>query len=295
MLLPWYPSCTTCNATASIVEQANKILGAHALNVRAVRWEDDGLWLSWLGNQSLLFMLNSSLQLPEPPITFEINGITWYSRGVGSTPSTEAPPPAAYPPLLSLRLPDACFDDADLSQQASDSTALYDRRCILDMAVSMSTALRLSLPVLCQSNSCELLQHCSTLPHAGAVESRCSSDDASFRRSSERLRSKLSLDGSYALSVDEFLGGNYTRVKVLFDDGGSSAASDAFRLFALLIQDETSPLEFAVIGDPVLVSRFSARPSSLIVTAFPYMQAPRVITSSAWVLQEFFRLFEEKQ
>lgn len=292
MLLPWYPSCATCNATASIVEQANKLLGAHALNVRAIRWEADGLWPNWLGNQSLLFMLNSSLQLPEPPITFVINGITWYSHGVGTVPSTEAPPPAPYPPLLNFSLPDSCLDSSDLAEESSESNVLYDRRCILDMAVSMSLALHLRLPVLCQSSSCELLQRCTTLPLEDTVQSRCSPDDASSRSSSNRLRSKLALDGSHALSVDEFLGGNYTRVKVLFDDGGGTGASEAFRLFALLIQDESSPLEFALMGDPVLVSRFNAPPSSLIITAFPYTQAPRIITSSAWTLQDFSRLFQ---
>ena len=263
MLLPWYPSCTTCNATASIVEQANKLLGVHALDVRAIRWEADGLWGSWLRNQSLLFMLKSSFQLPSPPITFEINGITWYSRGVGTTPTTEAPAPAEYPPLLNLSLPEACFHDADIAQLDSDSPALYDRRCILDTATAMSRALRLRLPVLCHSSACTLLHRCSLLPHHDTLESRCSADDASTRGSSDRLRRKLSLDGSYAFSVDDFLGGNYTRVKILFDDGGSSSASDAFRLFALLIQDESSPLDFALMGDPVLVSRFNAAPSSL--------------------------------
>jgi hypothetical protein len=98
LLLPWYPSCATCNATASLAEQGNKLLGDHALNIRAIRWEDNALWSSWLGNQSLMFMLNSSFQLPEPPITFVMNGITWYSRGAGTTPFTEAPAAAVYVP-----------------------------------------------------------------------------------------------------------------------------------------------------------------------------------------------------
>jgi hypothetical protein len=292
LLLPWYSSCALCNATASIVEHANKLLGDHALNVRAVRWEDDALWGSWLGNQSLLFMLNSSFHLPEPPISFVMNGITWYSRGEGTTPFTEAPAAVEYPQLLNISLPASCSLDVAVEGEASDATALHDRRCIFDTAAFLSRAVRLRMPVLCQTISCALLQRCNVRPAADAVVSECNPDDALALGSKERLQYKLSLDGSYAFAQDDFLGGNYERAKILFDDGGSSAASDLFRLFALLLQDEASPLDFALMGDPQLVGRFNAPPSSLIVTSFPYMDVPRVISSSAWTLQQLYRMFE---
>jgi hypothetical protein len=290
VLLPWYSSCALCNATASVVEHANKLLGDHALNVRAVRWEDDALWGSWLGNQSLVFMLNSSFQLPEPPVSFVMNGITWYSRGEGTTPFTEAPAAVEYPQLLNISLPASCSLHA--AGDASDATAQRDRRCIFDTAASLSRAVHLRMPVLCQTISCVPLQRCTVRPAADAVVSECDPDDALARGSLERLHHKLSLDGSYAFPQDDFLGGNYERAKILFDDGGSSSASDLFRLFALLLQDEASPLDFALLGDPQLVGRFNAPPSSLIVTSFPYMDAPRVISSSAWTLQELYRVFE---
>ena len=292
LLLPWYPSCTACNATASIADEANKMLGEHALNVRAIRWEDDGLWRHWLGNQSLMYMLNSSLVLPQPPITFVMNGITWYSKGPGTTPSTEPPPADEYPQLLSTALPASCFHDADLEADAPDVTQLHDRRCLLDVAALLTRSVHLRLPVLCQSMSCTLLQRCTVLPNSDAIVPDCTADEEQTRRSSERLHNKLSLDGSYAFPLDDFLGGNYARVKILFDDGGSGQASDLFRFFALLLQDEAAPLDFSVMGDPELVARFEAPPSSLVVASFPYMDPPRVITSAAWSLQELYRVFE---
>jgi hypothetical protein len=292
LLLPWYPSCALCNATASIALEAGKLLGQHAPLVRCVRWEEDGLWASWLGNHSLLYMLNASFQLPQPPVTFVMNGITWYSSGAGSEPSTDPPPAAHYAPLLNISLPSSCFVDGSTAQDSPDADVSHDRRCVLEMAASMSRAVRVHLPVLCQSVSCDLLRRCSVAPSDGSIVSHCSSDSAPSHSSHDRLRDKLSLDGSFASSLDNFLGGNYERVKILFDDGGSSAASDVFRLFALLLHDDSSPFEFAVMGDPELVSRFSAPPSSLIVTAFPYMDPPRITTSSAWSLQQLYRLFQ---
>jgi hypothetical protein len=292
LLLPWYPSCALCNATASIALEAGKLLGQHAPLVRAIRWEEDGLWGSWLGNRSLLYMLNASFQLPQPPVTFVMNGITWYSSGAGSEPSTDPPPAALYAPLLNISLPSSCFVDGSLAQDLPEADASHDRRCLLEMAASMSRAVHVHLPVLCQSISCDLLRRCSVAPSDGSIVSDCSSDSSHSHGSHDRLRDKLSLDGSYAFSLDDFLGGNYERVKILFDDGGSSAASDVFRLFALLLHDDSSPFDFAVMGDPELVSRFSAPPSSLIVTAFPYMDAPRITTSSEWSLQQLYRLFQ---
>jgi hypothetical protein len=292
LLLPWFPSCTTCNATAWIADEANKMLGEHALNVRAIRWEDDGLWRHWLGNTSLIYMLNSSLVLPPPPITFVMNGITWYSKGPGTTPSTEPPPADEYPQLLATAPPDACLHDADLEADASDATQLHDRRCLFDMAALLSRSVHLRLPVLCQTMACALLQRCTVLPNSDSIVSDCTADEEHTRASSERLRDKLSLHGSYAFPLDDFLGGNYARVKVLFDDGGSGAASDVFRLFALLLQDEATLLDFAVMGDPELVARFEAPPSSLVVASFPYMDPPRVITRAEWTLQQLYSVFE---
>ncbi len=160
------------------------------------------------------------------------------------------------------------------------------------MAALLSRAVHVRLPVLCHSIACTLLQRCSMTPGANTVVSHCDSDDELARESSHQLQSKLSLDGSYAFGQDDFLGGNYASVKVMFDDGGSSAASDMFRLFAILLQDEASPLDLAIMGDPQLVGRFDAPPSSLVIASFPYMQAPRVITSSSWTLQDMYRVFE---
>lgn len=292
LLLPWYPSCALCNATASIALEAGKLLGQHAPAVRAMRWEEDGMWGNWLGNRSLIYMLNASFQLPQPPVTFVMNGITWYSSGVGSEPSTLPPPAALYPPLLNISLPPSCFVDGSPADDSPEADGSHDRRCVLEMAASMSRAVHLRLPVLCQTMACDMLRRCSVAPSDASIVSDCSSDSAHSHSSHDRLRDKLSLDGSYAFSLDDFLGGNYERVKILFDDGGSSAASDVFRLFALLLHDDSSPFDFAVMGDPELVSRFSAPPSSLIVTAFPYMDAPRITTSSAWSLQLLYRLFQ---
>jgi hypothetical protein len=292
LLIPWYPSCTVCNATASIANEASKLLGQHAPAVRVIQWEEDGVWGSWLGNSSLLYILNASFQLPVPPVTFVMNGITWYSSGVDTVPSTEPPPVVQYAPLLNISLPSSCFGGGNLADDASEAHGSHDRHCVIEMAASMSRAVHVPLPVLCQSISCALLQRCSVAPGAASIVSDCSSDSAQAHSSRDRLNDKLSLDGSYAFSLDDFLGGNYARVKIIFDDGGSSAASDIFRLFTLLLHDLASPFDFAVMGDPELISRFNAPPSSLIITSFPYMNAPHVTTSSAWSLYELYRLFQ---
>jgi hypothetical protein len=300
LLLPWYPSCALCNATALLAQQANKLLGDYALNLRAIRWNEDDLWTSWLGNNSMLFLVNSSFRLPEPPITFVMNGITWYSMGAGTTPSTDPPPSSEYAQPFNISVPASCYRFLESEETSPDSATALDRHCIVDMAASMSRAVTVRLPVLCHSSSCEFLQRCSVSPNSDSATSNsdtvisgCTGDDAQMQGSSHRLRSKLALDGSFAFALDNFLGGNYERVKILFDDGGSDAASDTFRLFALLLQEELSPLEFAIMGDPELVSRFNAPSSSLIFASFPYMDPPRIITSSSWTLQQLFSLLSQ--
>ena len=193
-----------------------------------------------------------------------------------------------------MSLPPACLRALHHAEADSDAAGLYDRHCVVDMAASMARAVHVRLPVLCQASSCVLLQRCSLQPTAAAVQTDCVADDAQFHASSVRLQMKLSFDGSYAFALDDFLGGNYERVKVVFDDGGSSASSDLFRLFALLLQQEdgAAALDLAIMGDPELVGRFNAAPSSLIAAAFPYMDAPRIITSGAWELQQFYALFQ---
>ena len=293
LLLPWSPDCILCNATALIAQQANKLLGDSALAVRAARWDDDAIWEHWLRNSSLLYLISSSFRLPEPPTVFVMNGVMWYSTGPGSPATTEAPPPAVYAQPLNMSMPASCLRALDLATDDTDAAALLDRHCVIDMAASMARAVHVPLPVLCQSSSCTLLQRCSVMPtSSAAVESRCVVDDVQLQISSTRLQSKLSFEGSYAFALDDFFGGNYERVKILFDDGGSSAASDLFRLFAMLLQEEAPALDFAITGDPELISRFNAQPSSLIAASFPYMDTPHVITSAAWSLQQFYTLFQ---